>query len=954
MQFLLDNAPLGAEDLTAPYSVSWNTTTSANGGHTLTAKARDAAGNTSTSAAVNVTVSNAPPTQSPYTGTPFAMPGRFEAEDFDKGGEGVAYHDNVPGNAGGLYRPTEDVDIVAAPYAGGYVVNNFETGEWMEYTINVTSAGTYTIEALVSSEYPAGTSKFHVSIDDVDKTGVISVPNTGLWSTFQWVGKSGISLTGGQHVLRLTSDVQYFNVDALRLTLDAPSADTTPPSVSITAPTNGMTVANTIPVTANASDNVGVVGVQFLLDNAPLGAEDTTAPYSVSWNTTTSTNGSHTLTAKARDAAGNSNTSAPVNVTVSNTPPVQQQTPFTGTPFVVPGRFEAEDFDKGGEGVAYHDNVPGNAGGLYRPTEDVDIVAAPYAGGYVVNNFETGEWMEYTINVTSAGTYTIEALVSSEYPAGTSKFHVSIDDVDKTGVISVPNTGLWSTFQWVGKSGISLTGGQHVLRLTSDVQYFNVDALRLTLDAPSADTTPPSVSITAPTNGMTVANTIPVTANASDNVGVVGVQFLLDNAPLGAEDTTAPYSVSWNTTTSTNGSHTLTAKARDAAGNTSTSAAVNVTVSNTPPVQQETPYYGTPFTIPGTFNAVDFDKGGEGVAYHDNTPGNQGGQYRLSEAVDIIPGPTAGTYVVNNFENGEWLQYTINVTASGTYKIELLNSSQYNNTAQFHISIDGVDKTGPVISPKTGNWQTFIWMVAKDGVSLTAGQHILRVTTDVAYFNFESIRVTQTSTAPAAPAPPPADTMPPTVSITGPMSGVNVSGTVQVTANASDNIGVVGVQFYVDGNTLGAEVTSAPWLVVWNTATGTNGFHALTAVARDAAGNTATSAPVQVTVANTSGNGTGPTVAISSPANGATISGTVQISATASSNTIGVRFYLNGVALGLEDNFAPFLIAWDTTTTTNGTYTLTANARDLSGNVTTSAPISVTVSNAARKRTSHR
>ena len=636
---------------------------------------------------------------------------------------------------------------------------------------------------------------------------------------------------------------------------------------------------------------------------------------------------------------------------------MQQQTPFTGTPFVVPGRFEAEDFDKGGEGVAYHDNVPGNAGGLYRPTEDVDIVAAPYAGGYVINNFETGEWMEYTINVTSAGTYTIEALVSSEYPAGTSKFHVSIDDVDKTGVISVPNTGFWSTFQWVGKSGISLTGGQHVLRLTSDVQYFNVDALRLTLDAPSADTTPPSVSITAPTNGMTVANTIPVTANASDNVGVVGVQFLLDNAPLGAEDTTAPYSVSWNTTTSTNGSHTLTAKARDAAGNSNTSAPVNVTVSNTPPVQQETPYYGTPFTIPGTFNAVDFDKGGEGVAYHDITPGNQGGQYRLSEAVDIIPGPTAGTYVVNNFENGEWLQYTINVTASGTYKIELLNSSEYNNTAQFHLSIDGVDKTGPVISPKTGNWKNFTWMVAKDGVSLSAGQHILRVTTDVAYFNFESIRVTQTSTAPAAPAAPtqPAgDTMAPTVSITGPQSGVNVSGTVQVTANASDNIGVVGVQFYVDGNTLGAEVTSAPLLVVWNTATGANGFHALTAVARDAAGNRATSAPVQVTVANTSGNGTGPTVAISSPVNGAMISGTVQITATFSSNTIGVRFYLNGVALGLEDNFAPFVIAWDTTTTTNGTYTLTANARDLSGNVTTSAPISVTVSNAARKRTSHR
>ena len=71
-----------------------------------------------------------------------------------------------------------------------------------------------------------------------------------------------------------------------------------------------------------------------------------------------------------------------------------------------------------------------------------------------------------------------------------------------------------------------------------------------------------------------------MTANASDNVGVTGVQFRLDGANLGAEDTAAPYSISWNTTLVTSGSHTLTAVARDAAGNLTTSAAVTVTVSN--------------------------------------------------------------------------------------------------------------------------------------------------------------------------------------------------------------------------------------------------------------------------------------------------------------------------------------------------------------------------------------
>src|SRR5207249_4246245 len=98
-------------------------------------------------------------------------------------------------------------------------------------------------------------------------------------------------------------------------------ADVTPPTVSMTAPSAGSTVSGTISVSASATDNVGVVGVQFKLDGANLGAELTTAPYTISWNTTTALNGAHTLKAVARDAAGNSTTSAGVSVTVSNSVP---------------------------------------------------------------------------------------------------------------------------------------------------------------------------------------------------------------------------------------------------------------------------------------------------------------------------------------------------------------------------------------------------------------------------------------------------------------------------------------------------------------------------------------------------------------------------------------------------------------------------------------------------------
>ena len=75
-------------------------------------------------------------------------------------------------------------------------------------------------------------------------------------------------------------------------------------------------------VSANATDNVGVVGVQFKLDGANLGAEDPVAPYNMTWNTTTIADGSHTLSAVARDSAGNQSTATPLTILVSNSAPV--------------------------------------------------------------------------------------------------------------------------------------------------------------------------------------------------------------------------------------------------------------------------------------------------------------------------------------------------------------------------------------------------------------------------------------------------------------------------------------------------------------------------------------------------------------------------------------------------------------------------------------------------------
>ena len=105
-------------------------------------------------------------------------------------------------------------------------------------------------------------------------------------------------------------------------TASTPAPDSSPPNASLTAPAAGSVVSGNVTVSASAADNVGVAGVQFLLDGAPIGAEDTTTPYSMTWNTTSASNGLHTLQARARDAAGNFGTSSSsVTVTVSNSAP---------------------------------------------------------------------------------------------------------------------------------------------------------------------------------------------------------------------------------------------------------------------------------------------------------------------------------------------------------------------------------------------------------------------------------------------------------------------------------------------------------------------------------------------------------------------------------------------------------------------------------------------------------
>ncbi len=153
----------------------------------------------------------------PYLGSPSAIPGKIEAENYDTGGEGVAYHDTDAGNSGGQYRPTEGVDIEScSDTGGGYNVGWTNAGEWLEYTVNVSTAGTYNIETRVASASTGGTC--YIEFNGVNKTGNITVPVTGGWQNWTTVNATAI-LSAGTQIMRfyeVTSgyNVNYFNITA--------------------------------------------------------------------------------------------------------------------------------------------------------------------------------------------------------------------------------------------------------------------------------------------------------------------------------------------------------------------------------------------------------------------------------------------------------------------------------------------------------------------------------------------------------------------------------------------------------------------------------------------------------------------------------------------------------------------------------------------------------------------
>ncbi|NLB64597.1 MAG: family 43 glycosylhydrolase [Fibrobacter sp.] len=157
----------------------------------------------------------------------------------------------------------------------------------------------------------------------------------------------------------------------------------------------------------------------------------------------------------------------------SNIPDESLRQPFKEV-LTVPGLIQAEDFDIGGQGLAYSDNDPENQGGEYRD-EGVDITT-DNEGNYVVGWTEVGEWLSYSINVDSTAKYLWEARVSSAMD--NSSFKIFVDDKDVSGNIAVPNTDSWDSYVTINGTTENISAGKHILKISITGAFVNIDWLK--------------------------------------------------------------------------------------------------------------------------------------------------------------------------------------------------------------------------------------------------------------------------------------------------------------------------------------------------------------------------------------------------------------------------------------------------------------------------------------------
>ena len=384
----------------------------------------------------------------------------------------------------------------------------------------------------------------------------------------------------------------------------------------------------------------------------------------------------------------------------------------------------------------------------------------------------------------------------------------------------------------------------------------------------------PAISITSPT-ATNVSGSFAIVANASDSgATITSVQFKLDSNKYGSVITSSPYSITWDSTKVGNGLHTLIAVALDSAGNQVTSSPVIVNVSNgaggSLSVSITSPSRGSTVsaTIGVTANVSDTRGSVTGVQFKLDSV-NFGAQVKST--------PYSVTLDTTKIPDGSHLLSATATDNTGAQSISIPVTVVVANTVKGSVSVSissplsgsGVSNTVSVVASATDTKGIITGVQFKlDGTNLgvpssKAPYSVAWDTTKTTNGVHNLAAVVSDNVGNHATSVPVSVTVANgfgnnlAVSITSPLADSKLSGIITVSANASETAGsVAGVQFLLDGANFGPRVTTLPYSAHWNTTLIVDGPHTISAIAIDAAGNTARSAKVTATFSNSSNDGT--------------------------------------------------------------------------------------------------
>lgn len=351
------------------------------------------------------------------------------------------------------------------------LVTKIDKGDWIGVAGVDFGAGASVFTACVSSTKESAIKICKGSANGT-VIGYLLVPNTG-GQLKEVSAKLDVNITGKTDlffVLGGDFEFDYWMFKTADVSLEASETD--------------VETGTTITLTASANEK-NVTKADFYLGNKLIGSA-TTAPFTLEY--TIEEAGKYEFKAVLQGSEMYETGVVTVSARLA-------QGPYEGVAQTLPGIVEVERYDVGGEGYAYHDATEENEGKQFRTDEGVDLDVAE-DDGYVLGWTQKGEWVEYTVEVLQEDSYEYTATVASGLDGAA--FRLYMDDKAITDVISVPNTGEFTSYTTIKGSTSKLTQGKHILKLTIEGSYANIDKISF-----RAESTPIEYTFTSPSDEET-------------------------------------------------------------------------------------------------------------------------------------------------------------------------------------------------------------------------------------------------------------------------------------------------------------------------------------------------------------------------------------------------------------------------------------------------------------------